>query len=121
MLHSRKRAKYQTLAQLHESARVRPMRKAPVHMLIARALHRDTLRRNHDDGGQGSLGTLTLDDRVAGWASVNAAGCCCANESAPYGPLRAYKSAGMVVLTLALKKNCFVGGSYGNRFQLQYA
>jgi hypothetical protein len=50
------------------------------------------------DGGPGSLGTLTRAYASADWAAVGTAGCCCAN---PNGSLRACRSAGTSAPELA--------------------
>jgi hypothetical protein len=78
---------------------LRPLHEAPAHLLIARALHRDD---GDADGGPGSLGTLTRASTDAGLAYVSVAGCCCANERAPHGSLRACRSAGTLAPELAM-------------------
>jgi hypothetical protein len=83
---------------VHESARVRPLREVPAHLLIARALHRN---HDDDDGGPGSLGTLTCGT-CSGFAFVSAAGCCCSNERAPHGSLRSCRSAVTLAPMLAI-------------------
>jgi hypothetical protein len=80
-------------------AREWPLCEAPAHLLIAFALHRKSCYGDQD-GGEGSVGTLTRADSNAGLAVVSADGCCCANER-PHGSLRACRSAGAP--TMALK------------------
>jgi hypothetical protein len=77
-----------------------PLREAPAHLLIARALHRLSWFGDAD-GGKDSVGTLTRADTTAGRAVVSAAGCCCANER-PHGSLRSCRSAGTLAPPLAL-------------------
>ncbi len=72
-----------------------PLREAPAHLLIARALHRCD---GDEDGGVGSVGTLTRANTFAGAAWVSAA----VRMSTPHGSLRACRSAGTLAPTLAM-------------------